>query len=684
MFRTPELKPKVVNNALMKMADRALMAVPFQILMYSFLVLRVPQFRDDLEVRILALVILANAVLRFGLRKFGRRLLERQGQVTFRCLFALSSTLIGLAWGLTSEHLCVLYGITPDTAIVYVGVLGTAATIIGFSFDLGLAIYGQLIMLLPIMLSFIPGSFPGTGLLSAVTVLYWLYMSMLSLSVHRATVDVLFANEALENKEQVLAGTLNELRSKHKFINALLGSIDQAYLIFDAQGICGDELSARSRELLGMEAARKEIDVVLANSGFGRDALKGWYELLFADLLDFQSTAARGPSNLRLSNPDRILKLAYHPFRDESRVLQSVIVTATDVTREVEAQRRFLEQRERAGMILRINENRLNFRPFLSDCELLIHEMIEWAGGDFAPLRGRLHTMKGLALFYGIESLQMKVNETEGKLRLTEPKDLILVAREQGDLLRRHFIRWRNREMNLFTKLGVFDEDVIEISKRKITRMRDRFKDDPVQLAWFEKTGLELRSESLGELLQNFELHINSVAMKLGKNILFEVKAARDEVTLPASRYREVFRSMIHLFNNSVDHGLESPEERRLSGKKETGSIIVTYDKVSTHGKSWLQILISDDGRGIDTKKIRAQLESRGVTGTDRRSELQLAMHIFDDGFSTKDSVDVISGYGVGMGAVLATVQSARGKISVLKTSREGTVFEVLLPDLPV
>ncbi|HEX3158881.1 MAG TPA: ATP-binding protein, partial [Gemmatimonadaceae bacterium] len=132
--------------------------------------------------------------------------------------------------------------------------------------------------------------------------------------------------------------------------------------------------------------------------------------------------------------------------------------------------------------------------------------------------------------------------------------------------------------------------------------------------------------------------------------------------------------AVLHLVRNAVDHGLEPPAERRAAGKPEAGELRVC---AALHGEQ-LTVTVSDDGRGLDTNAIRGQLQRRGlpVPGTDA----ELALAVFEAGFSTRASATEISGRGVGLDVVRSIMTRLRGDVRVQWTRGRGTTFRLESP----
>ena len=126
---------------------------------------------------------------------------------------------------------------------------------------------------------------------------------------------------------------------------------------------------------------------------------------------------------------------------------------------------------------------------------------------------------------------------------------------------------------------------------------------------------------------------------------------------------------------HSVDHGIETPEERTKIGKSEFGQIIVEF---STDTKS-LFINISDDGQGIDPGKIRKKLVEKGFN-SDAESDQKVIQHVFDSQLSTKEQVTELSGRGVGMDAILIAAKKLNGNAKVESTIGKGMTLKIEVP----
>jgi two-component system chemotaxis sensor kinase CheA len=134
---------------------------------------------------------------------------------------------------------------------------------------------------------------------------------------------------------------------------------------------------------------------------------------------------------------------------------------------------------------------------------------------------------------------------------------------------------------------------------------------------------------------------------------------------------------MIHIIRNSIDHGIESPAERKANGKSEHGTVKLK----AFNTNSYVNIIISDDGRGINKESVFKKAVEKGLVPADAQlSEEEVLALIFHPGLSTASSVSDISGRGVGMDVVKQKIHDLRGYVSVKSIAGKGTSIHIKLP----
>jgi two-component system chemotaxis sensor kinase CheA len=171
------------------------------------------------------------------------------------------------------------------------------------------------------------------------------------------------------------------------------------------------------------------------------------------------------------------------------------------------------------------------------------------------------------------------------------------------------------------------------------------------------------------------QLHraVRDLARTLGKEVAWEVRGGDTE--LDRGVLRQLSDSLLHLVRNAVDHGVEIPEERVAAGKSPQGHILLHAMQLGSE----VVIAVTDDGRGIDVSRVRSQAERQGIetAGLSDEEALQL---VFRSGLSTAHFVSDVSGRGVGLDVVEASVGAARGRIEVRSVAGKGTEFRLIVP----
>jgi len=138
-----------------------------------------------------------------------------------------------------------------------------------------------------------------------------------------------------------------------------------------------------------------------------------------------------------------------------------------------------------------------------------------------------------------------------------------------------------------------------------------------------------------------------------------------------------LYEPMVHMIRNSVDHGLETPEERHKKNKPPVGTITLT----ANHKSGTIIIEISDDGSGLDRDKIVSKAVLSGmIQPDDSLSDSEIDQLILNPGFSTSESVTDISGRGVGMDVVVTSIENLRGSLDIQSRPGRGSKFIITLP----
>jgi two-component system chemotaxis sensor kinase CheA len=203
----------------------------------------------------------------------------------------------------------------------------------------------------------------------------------------------------------------------------------------------------------------------------------------------------------------------------------------------------------------------------------------------------------------------------------------------------------------------------------KIARNLDR------KLNELQKSVIEIRMVPVGQIYSKLSRTVRKVARELKKEI--ELVLRGEDTELDKMMVEELTDPLMHIIRNALDHGIESPEERRLAGKSPVGHVTLNAYQ---QGNS-VVLDVTDDGRGINPETIRGVAVSRGLVGEKEVVDQQRAYELmFTPGFSTAVEVSEISGRGVGLDVVKKNIQDLKGTIDVISRIGVGTTFRVSLP----
>jgi two-component system chemotaxis sensor kinase CheA len=188
---------------------------------------------------------------------------------------------------------------------------------------------------------------------------------------------------------------------------------------------------------------------------------------------------------------------------------------------------------------------------------------------------------------------------------------------------------------------------------------------------------MRIRMLPISQLFQRFPRIVRDQALKLGKWVELVVEGGDTEID---KRVLEQMNDpLVQFLRNAIAHGVESPEERRKAGKPETGIIRLS----ATHAGDYVVVEIEDDGRGIDTQKLRDLLLSRNAVSRrelERLTDAEIVYSIFMPGMSTYDKVDGAAGRGVGLDVVKQNVEHMNGTVEVESQPGRGVKFLIRIP----
>ena len=232
------------------------------------------------------------------------------------------------------------------------------------------------------------------------------------------------------------------------------------------------------------------------------------------------------------------------------------------------------------------------------------------------------------------------------------------------------------------TRLQQIREQLSQVLKdANLTELTENFEETTNHLARvtdeLQEQIMRSRMLPVRSVLTRLPRLVRDVATKCGKKV--ELITAGEETELDRSVIEEISDPLVHILRNAVDHGIETPEERRAAGKPETGTVTVT----AWNQETYIYLSVKDDGAGIDTMTLRKKVVEKGLMSRDAAesaTEDQAIQWIMMPGLSTAAQLSDISGRGVGMDIVRTNIERLNGQIKLQSTLGKGSEVIIQLP----
>lgn len=486
------------------------------------------------------------------------------------------------------------------------------------------------------------------------------------------------------------------LREKTNDIQTMLQHLPQGILTIVAGGAIHPEYSDYLETIFETKdvGERPAIDFIFAGASLGADALAQVEATVFACLgedrinFDFNSHLLAGEFSKTMADGRvKHLELSWSPICDENGTVVKIMVCVRDVSAlrlleaEAEQQKRELQM---IGQLLAISQEKFaefatGARRFIAQNEALLQAA---AGGSTelaAQLFRNMHTIKGNARTYGL-------------LQLTH---VVHLAEQAYDELRRGGAFDRDRLLAELQEVATSVDEYSTLNDDKLGRKGPGRRGSADKYLMVERTQVDklvadlgrivcqqpARPEWLAPALQQLKLDLQRLGCETIESILDNVFASlpslarelgKETPRLTVADHGIFLRNQIadmlrnvcmHLYRNSLDHGIEDVADRFLAGKHPAGTIALD---LALSGDQ-LVLRLADDGRGLALGAIRRKAVEKGLLAEGAEaSDEAIAQLIFAAGFSTASAVSEVSGRGVGMDAVRSFVKREGGEISIV------------------
>ncbi len=493
-----------------------------------------------------------------------------------------------------------------------------------------------------------------------------------------------------------------QLKRKTADIQAMLQNMQQGILTVVEGATVHNEYSAYLEAIFETKeiAGRSLMDLVFSHTELDADTLSqidaAVQACLGEDDVNFAFNQHLLVNEVTRTMPDgrkKVLDLSWSAITDENDVVVRLMLCVRDVTELRELAAEAGEQKRRLqmiGEILAVSEEKFhNFvegaTGFIHENERIIrqHDCADMSAID--ALFRNMHTIKGNARTYSLQHLTGVVHEVEQRYDALRRADTSHAWDQQALIDDLHRVREAVDHYATLNEVSLgrgarSKEEGLSIGRDQIDaslRLLDSANQDDI--GSLRAMREELRNLLGGIGTQSVEDALAGVIDSL-PSLAQELDKAAPVVRIDDGGYRlraeaagTVSDVFTHLLRNSLDHGIETPAQRRELGKAEAGQIDIKL----AMSEGALRIALADDGRGLALARIRGIATGRGWLGADETiSDEDIAAFIFRAGFSTAHSVTEVSGRGVGMDAVRDFLEREGGRIELRFTdNREGADY---------
>jgi len=478
-----------------------------------------------------------------------------------------------------------------------------------------------------------------------------------------------------------------KVEQKTAEVTTLLDNAGQGFLSFGCDLIIHEQYSKECIKLLGEDLHGKNIADLL----FSEEAKQKFFKNTIFEACRIDSNIVQNsilsllPSEIILNR--RALQLRYKILQNKSLML-----IITNITAKKKLEKKIQKEQEVLKMIVEIISESDSFYDTKREYEHFIATYKESVNKNKTSLHNineiyrKVHTFKGAFSQLYMSSIVQLLHTLESDLSALiksneHTNEKLLATLESYD----YETNLQQEISTISTILGdefLYAQNFIKIDCYNIKKIQNKiktvFENENVVTTEAKEIITELSQISnpkLISLLKPYSTLVQQLASRFEKEV-YPMEIICDEDILINEKYKPFIKSLMHLFRNSMDHGIEIPETRVRKDKDEIGTISCTVLKNDDN----LQIFISDDGAGIDKKKVLQKAIENGIVtqkDAEKMSEKDILNLIFHERFSTKEEVSEISGRGVGMNAVKAEIEKLGGKIEITSIEDKGTTFVI-------
>lgn len=464
------------------------------------------------------------------------------------------------------------------------------------------------------------------------------------------------------NLERKVDERTRELDERNQGMRLVLDNVDQGFVTVNvADGMLASERSAAFDEWFGAAPPGITLSAHLKKVA---PTYSEWFDMGLSQLRDGFMPAALLLDQMpkRFTAGGRTYDVVYSPI-GESESPNRLLVITSDVTEKLARERAETEQKELVAFFQRVSVDRTGVEEFVTEAAHLVGALR--TEQDPVVQKRLVHTLKGNTAIYALASISELAHQVESDLADTGQP----LSDEQRDAL---VGAWKQAVQRVGWLLASARRDTVEVERSELDALLLQLKQG-APANDINDTLHDWLREPAHRRLERLGRQACALARRLNKpepQIVIDAHGVRLDVG-PWSMF---WSSMVHIIRNAIDHGLESPQQRALVGKREAGTLWLTAERKA--GQIWISV--RDDGGGIDWERIRAKAIAAKLPAA---TEKDLVEALFTDGVSTRENVTDTSGRGVGLSAIKQAVRDLGGRIDVESTVGRGTAFHFVFEE---
>lgn len=471
---------------------------------------------------------------------------------------------------------------------------------------------------------------------------------------------------------------LNTIQDKTENISSLLASLPFALFYFEKDGSISKERSQSTDLIFKRFSSYQTISDFFGDHKINTKHVEEITKAIFQNIMPFNSAVHLFPKTIEVQTESdlRIIQMSFKP-KLIGKKIEKVIVIADDITDKIRAQEESKKLAERVERVSKISSDITGFKEFLPAVQKIYTSILLQTDKaevtEINDFKRDLHTLKGLLGIYSFKSCATSIHEIESLIEKLNSQINLDVCEK----LKASEKLFSFQTQDIISLLALNKESGLKYyNESKIKLICDQL----IASGTSESKSLvqSIDRFPIEKVLAKYSTYAQNIVSKMEEKKIKIVFHESDEVS-----YEEVQRvdaALIHILNNSIDHGIENFHERIGLMKNELGVISFCCKRNTDQS---LSIKISDDGKGINgeyllLKAVRLGLVTEAEANTysiEQKNNL-----IFATGLSSKETSSEVSGRGIGMDAVKAHIESLKGTIELDSKVGQGTIFSMHIP----